>query len=87
MADRVGELLFPTLTGFDTVNITNKSILGGCLDVERYDKSNTNLEGNELGSGPTLMHPFGACTRVGPDPLVDTRPRSPLLVGIIYVLV
>ena len=55
------------------------------------DKCNTNLEGIELWSGSTLVsgqtlvHPFRACTRVWPDTCVDTRPRSPLLVGIVYV--
>ena len=33
----------------------------------------------------TRVRPFGACTRVWTETRVDTRPRSPLLVGIVYV--
>ena len=46
------------------------------LDIERSDKSNTNLEeielglGSTLGSGPTLVR------HSGPDPLVDQYPTS-----------
>ena len=61
------------------------------LDAERYDESKTNLEGNLLGTG------FNTC--VGPDaraPLrdlhsgrldtrVDTRPRTSLSVGLVYI--
>ena len=62
-----------------------------CLDSERSDKSNTILEGNELMSGSTLVSGRPSCGPSGPalgpkpDPRVDTRPRSPLLVGIVYV--
>ena len=61
------------------------------LDSKRSDKCNTNLEGTELGSGSTLVpvqtlvRPFGACTQVWTGTRVDTRPRSPLLVGIVYL--
>ena len=58
MADQVGELLFLTLTSFDTVNITNKLILG-------VVKSKTNLEGNVLGTG------INTC--ISPDPRAPLR--------------
>ena len=32
----------------------------------------------------TLVRPSGACTRVWTGTRVDTKPRSPLLVGIVY---
>ena len=56
------------------------------------DKSKTNLEGNVLGSGSTLMsvqtlvQTFGLCTRVWTDTRVDTSPCTPLSVGLVYVM-
>ena len=47
------------------VNIAKNINIKPHLDTERNDKSNTNLKGNEMGSGSTLMpvqalvRPFG----------------------------
>ena len=38
-----------------------------------------------LVSVQTLVRPFGACTRVWTDTRVDTRPRTSLLVGLVYL--
>ena len=65
--------------------------LGPCLDAERYDKSKTNLEGNVIGSGSTLVpvqtlvRPFRACTQVWTGTCVDTSPCTPLSVSLVYV--
>ena len=39
--------------------------------------------GSTLVSGPTLVQPFGLCTWVLANTRVNTRPGSPLSVGIL----
>ena len=60
------------------------------VDAERYDKSKTNLEGNVLvqyqhSGRPDPRAALRALHSDLDDPLVDTRPRTPLSVGLVYL--
>ena len=41
--------------------------------------------GRDQHSGVTRVQVPKGCTKGGPDPFVDTRPCSPLLVSIVYI--
>ena len=84
----------PSQSGHIKVVIRKNIDVGLCLDAERSDKSNTNLLGNELVSGSTVVSGRPSCGRSGPavsrsrpDTRVDTLPHSPLLVGIVRDLI
>ena len=80
--------LFPD---FDMLVFANKSIYNRVWMMKDLIKARpTSREMysalvSTLVSAQTLVRPFGACTRVWTDTRVDTRPRTSLSVGLVYI--
>ena len=78
------------LPDFDMLVFANKSIYNRVWMVKDLIKAILTSRGLNSGLVSTLVlvqtrvQTFGLCTRVWTGTSVDTRPRSPLLVGIVY---